>query len=136
MWISSLDKQKCLCRSVPCTQSWRADNLTQHEVQAHTSVTRFESLGDMSGSPFLLHRGSAMAHGCPVLGASSKISDVGGKPLSSTWGQRFSLGFRKCTLLLKCLSSSGAHWQQESVTKAHMYTTHPSPKFRSDFGIM
>lgn len=35
------------------TQSEWADNLMQHEVEAHTSVTQFELLGDMSGSLFL-----------------------------------------------------------------------------------
>lgn len=35
------------------TQSERADNLIQHEVEAHTSVAQFDLLGDTSGSLFL-----------------------------------------------------------------------------------
>lgn len=35
------------------TQSERADNLIQHEVEAHTSVTQSDLLEDMSGSLFL-----------------------------------------------------------------------------------
>lgn len=86
------------------------------------------SWGAVSGSLFLLHQGSAMAHGCPVLGDSSGSSNVGGNPVQpSIWDKRFSLGFRKCTLLLKCLGSSDAHWQQESVTKARIYSPIPAP---------
>lgn len=119
-----------------CTQSGRADNSSQREAEAHASVVQFESLGAMSGSLFLLHQGSAIAHRCPVLGDSSRGSNVGGNPVQpSIWDRRFSLGFRKCTLRFEVLELLRGSLAARIGNRGSHLLPHACPEFRSDFGI-